>query len=120
MYIVLPCPGALVRLQGPSSSNGTGRVEVYHQGEWGTICDDLWDKQDADVVCRQLGYFYALRVPRYWEVPDGTGRIWLDNVRCTGKEENIIACPHNGWGRHNCGHYEDAGVECALTGKTSQ
>ncbi len=77
--------GVSVRLQGPSSSNGTGRVEVFYNGRWGTICHDYWDINDARVVCRQLGYLNPVRALRGYDVPDGIGQIWLDNVRCTGK-----------------------------------
>ena len=51
------------------------------------------------------------------QVPSGSGQIWLSNINCSGKEENISRCFHPGWGIHNCSHSEDAGVECGATGK---
>jgi hypothetical protein len=105
-----------VRLQGSSSSSGSGRVEVFHKGQWGTICDDSWSMNDAKVACRQLGYLYAVRTLSGSQVPDGTGPIWLSNVGCTGSERSLSDCYHSGWGVHYCSHYEDAGVECSSIG----
>ena len=106
-----------LRLRGPLSANGTGRVEVFHNGQWGTICHNRWDINDARVVCRQLGYRYAIRALSGSQVEDGTGRIWLNYVACNGNEQNLGNCRHNGWGYINyCDHYYDAGVECSSTG----
>ncbi|CAB4045017.1 macrophage receptor MARCO, partial [Paramuricea clavata] len=104
-----------LRLQGPSSENGTGRVEVLFAGKWGTICDDYWDRNDATVVCRQLGYLNAVRALSRSDVPDGSGQIWLDNVLCKGSEQNLTSCEHRRWGDHNCWHHQDAGIECSST-----
>ena len=103
-------------MQGPSSAIGIGRVEVYYKDQWGTICDDYWGIENAEVACRQLGYEYAVRALPSYLVPDGTGEIWLDNVDCNGHEQELRNCDHRGWGVHNCQHNEDAGVECSLTG----
>ena len=109
----------LLRLQGPFSANGNGRVEVFYNGEWGTICDDSWDIYDAWVVCRQLGYSNAARALSGYEVPDGSGRIWLDEVNCRGRERNLTDCLHNVWGNHDCSHDKDAGVQCSNDGKAT-
>ena len=107
-----------IRLQGPLSSNGTGRVEVFHNGEWGTICDSNWDINDARVVCRQLGYRYAFSALGGNLVPDGFGPIWLRGVSCRGSEQSLTDCSHYGWGNSFfCDHSRDAGVECSMTGK---
>ncbi|KFV97607.1 Macrophage receptor MARCO, partial [Fulmarus glacialis] len=86
-----------------------GRVEVFHQGSWGTICDDGWSTQDATVVCRMLGYNRAISA---FTATAGTGQIWLDDVNCSGNERSIFDCPKPAWGVNNCSHNEDAGVEC--------
>ncbi|CAB4045924.1 deleted in malignant brain tumors 1 -like, partial [Paramuricea clavata] len=103
-----------VRLVG--GSHNAGRVEVYYNGTWGTVCDDSWDINDARVVCRQLGFQDAVAAYQGRNVLDGTGQIWLDNVCCGGHESALFSCRHSGWGTHNCGHHEDAGVRCNATG----
>ncbi|XP_038061180.1 deleted in malignant brain tumors 1 protein-like isoform X7 [Patiria miniata] len=102
-----------VRLVDGSSYN-EGRVEVYHEGEWGTVCDDDWDQRDALVVCRMLGFYYGEYALGNALFGQGSGRIMLDNVNCQGHESSIDECQHHGWLSHNCGHSEDAGVYCAI------
>ena len=108
-----PLSVARVRLANGSNSS-VGRIEVFARGSWGTVCDDDFDISDANVFCRMLGFSGAQRVfcsakPH----GQGSGPIWINNLRCVGNEKSIDECPHNGTGRGNCTHREDVGVSCS-------
>jgi hypothetical protein len=91
----------------------SGRVELWHAGSWGTVCDDSWDLADAEVVCRQLGCGRAVDAVRGSAFGPGSGSVWLDEVGCRGSEAGLWDCPANPWGRGDCTHKEDAGVRCS-------
>ena len=104
--------GAL-RLVGGDTEN-EGRLEVYYDGQWGTICDDSFNWVDANVLCSQMGFERAARL--YYRAGAGRGDeaqpIWIDQINCPNGAASILDCEHNGWGEHNCEHREDAGVKC--------
>ncbi|XP_019853525.1 PREDICTED: uncharacterized protein LOC100633050 [Amphimedon queenslandica] len=103
-----------VRLAGGcvTSNYAVGRLEVYAEDHWGTVCDDLFGINDAHVVCRQLGYRTASHVYPRALYGQGTLPILMDDVQCTGGEAQITHCPSTPIGEHNCRHYEDVSVRC--------
>ena len=107
------CPLEIsVRLVGGSSYN-EGRVEVYYNNQWGTVCDDGWDDTDAGVVCNQLGFGSSGTAIGSALFGEGSGQIWIDNVDCAGSESTLVSCGHLGVGiTRNCSHSKDAGVRC--------
>ncbi|NXS20488.1 WC11 protein, partial [Mystacornis crossleyi] len=91
----------------------SGRVEIWHQGSWGTICDDTWDVADANVVCRQLGCGSAVSALSEASFGEGTGPIWLEKVHCKGTELSLWDCPTKPLLGKKCDHKEDAAVNCS-------
>lgn len=133
--------GEVRLVDGDSADDNEGRVEICFGGQWGSVCDDLWDYNDAAVVCNQLGfgtigrlrsiiYDYTQSMVICFYICDstdatiartqslfgqGTGPVFLDNVNCQGNEGSLIDCNTAGVGRvsSNCiGHSEDASVIC--------
>ena len=135
MFHAAPCTTGELRLAGGNIAN-EGRVEVCIKNLWGTVCDDSWGSTDATVVCQQLGFstesensglsrFYTTYI-LFWNlfVPTGAvafshahfgagqGHIHLNNVDCSGIENDLFNCSYNSFVRCNTGHLEDAGVRC--------
>ena len=104
-----------IRLINGDGTPGNGRIEIYHENTWGIVCDDFFDRQDANVVCRQLGYDRA--ESHSIKVPGRSGQqIWLDDLRCTGRESRLSECSHIGWGVHNCNSRDEGtAVTCGQT-----
>ena len=92
-----------------------GRVEVYRSGEWQTVCDDSWDIKEAEVVCRQLGYGYAILAIQSAAFGRGTGGQWQRRWSCSGNEVSLDGCSSTST---FCSHSEDASVICSSNGKT--
>ena len=130
-----PCTNGKIRLVGGIVAN-EGRIEICFNNEWGTICDDNWGKNDATVVCKQLGYstignqpnklvYFLLYYTNMFSHTDavafsnahfgsGSGTIFLDNVGCSGTEASLLDCSYSSGNSVVCsnGHNEDAGVRC--------
>lgn len=107
--------GDVKLVEGPSDYQGT--VAVFHNGKWGTICDDSWNYRDADVVCKQLGFESAYRIfyrAYYGQGPGTLNEIWIDQINCPNSAKTILDCqpPPSQWGIHDCKKNEDAGVDC--------
>ena len=103
-----------VRLAGGRSYN-QGRVEVYYNGEWGTVCNNGWDYTEASVVCRHLGLGMlgnALSSAYYNNT--ASSYVFLDNVMCSLNDTTLTACDHYGVGiTYFCSPNDNAGVVCA-------
>merc|ERR1712142_156501 len=95
-----------------------GRLEVYHNGRWGTVCNDgpngQGDQKDdnmAIIVCRMLGQSGGQTKTTH-DFGYGSDPTWMDDVECRGDEESLFDCIFRAWGQENCGHSEDVGIVC--------
>jgi len=95
-----------------------GLVQVYNNMTWGWVCADQWDKQDADVVCRMMGFPGSLSSSIEKEKKPKTKlHVWLNNMQCFGNESSLFSCTNSGLGSHNCKTKEKAGAICKPKGK---
>ena len=99
----------LVRLV-DDSSHYEGRLEVYYNGRWGTVCNDGWNDNYAGLVCAQLGFGPSGRLADFGA---GTGSVLLEKVMCSINDTVLASCGHYGVGlTAQCNHNDDVGVKC--------
>lgn len=89
------------------SGESNGRVEIFHNGVWGTVCGSSFDMTTAVIVCRQMGYQNA-RVVR--DFGPGKSTIFLHGLSCRSNDSTIFDCPSDGWSNERCA--QDVGVDC--------
>ena len=103
------------------NSGGTpyiqGHVEILHNGEWGTICDDGFDDNAATVLCKMFNSskYNSGKYSSAFKQKDSirkAERIWLDELDCSNNASDIKDCEHNEWGNEDCGHSDDVGIRC--------
>ena len=104
-----------------------GRLEVFHNAVWGTVCDDRLDNRRniaPQKACQFMGYATGELIAQGSISPARPSqKIWLDDVRCfagsnhwTGAPaQRLHHCYHAGWGLHNCSHEEDVHLSCTTT-----
>lgn len=99
IHEILDLNSASLRLVG-GRNNYEGRVEIYHNGTWGSICPDGWTLYEASAVCRHLAIGYAEQAAQtdYF----GSSKIVLSGVHCEGNETNLFQCKHEQYGDVTC------------------
>ena len=102
-----------IRLHGLDKPN-EGRIEVYFEGAWGTVCDDIWDENimNGKVACQQLGYSDVSLIFNSSHTPSGNIPNNLDNVDCIGNENKLFECRHVRGQDSDCDSSEDVGIKC--------
>ncbi|CAG2234438.1 unnamed protein product [Mytilus edulis] len=79
----------------------------------GTVCDDRFNVNAAMVVCRQLGFpWKKAKVITTHSLTDYQGPIYLDDLVCTGSEDNLLKCRMGTISKNNCSHEQDVSIKC--------
>ncbi len=103
-----------------SGPDGCGKVEIFHNGSWGTVCASEWSNIDAQVVCRGLGLSggSARSGSHHFSSKVEGQPIWMSEVNCYGMEERLENCGFDGLWRHPCNTH-DAHVCCGKVSNMS-
>ena len=91
----------------------TGRLEVYINEEWVTVCSTSWTYLNTETACRQLGFpagqnMYLMNQTSYYR------RVGVANIKCSGYETSLLKCPHDPFFQidPSCDHQRDVFLRC--------
>eukprot|EP00960_Hanusia_phi_P062611 765213-Hanusia_phi.AAC.2 len=98
------------------------RLEVLHEGAWGTVCDKDFGSETANAICKSLGFAdggtskskcsLQTKYGNCQPNSEDTSPIWLSGLQCLGFERDIVGCKRSAWGDSQCTHDDDVGVCC--------
>ena len=112
LYVQISLLYTAVRLVGGRNVSSQGRVELFYNGTWGTVCGYRWKLRDANVVCHQLGFEGAQSAYIQTVFGRGKGNSWYYDLRCIGNESSLTDCGQRVWYSSSCGHSNVADVVC--------
>ncbi|CAK1540979.1 unnamed protein product [Leptosia nina] len=99
IHEVIDASSTSLRLAG-GRNNLEGRVEIYYNNTWGSICPDGWTLYEASAVCHHLALGHAVQAPQSDFF--GGSKIVLSGVECQGNETNLFTCKHRALGDVVC------------------
>ena len=90
-------------------------------GVWGGVCNSAFDINDANVICKMLGFPYATAALANGTAYDLYGsattgnKFVLTELACAGNETSVFDCTHDGEWNVSCKKKDIAGVQCATS-----
>ncbi|XP_033504316.1 uncharacterized protein LOC117270689, partial [Epinephelus lanceolatus] len=90
----------------------SGRLEVRFNQWWSSVCEAVFDQQDAEVVCRELGCGppSVFQGALYGEVE---APMWIKEFQCEGHESALLDCRRPGSDRNTCSTGKAVGLTCS-------
>ncbi|XP_050799257.1 scavenger receptor cysteine-rich type 1 protein M130-like isoform X6 [Gopherus flavomarginatus] len=103
-----------------SNSDCAGRLEVFYNGTWGSVCSNGMSGVTPAIVCKQLNCGDGGQIARDFEYGAGSGPMWLDHVACSEQHSSLWQCPSEPWDPTSCDNRaEETHIFCTgLTERT--
>lgn len=90
-----------------------GRVEVFYNGTWGSICSNRMSQLTAVTMCKQLGCGDGGGIAMDFKYGRGSGPTWLDHIECTEQHSSLWQCQSDPWHPRSCDNRaEETHITC--------